>query len=152
MPEPRDLTPADTSSLVAPGVAHALRTRFDSVEEVVVGVAPSDEEIAGLRRRAAGGEIDAVIVGTIEAHRQPAQAALVGALAETGTPTVAVAMRTPWDVAVYPAGVPALATYSIHPDPLEALARALVGDIPTPGRSPVRIDRAAEPMAEAARP
>jgi beta-N-acetylhexosaminidase len=152
MPEPRDLTPADTSSLVAPGVAHALRTRFDSVEEVVVGVAPSDEEIAGLRRRAASGEIDAVIVGTIEAHRQPAQAALVGALAETGTPTVAVAMRTPWDVAVYPAGVPALATYSIHPDPLEALARALVGDIPTPGRSPVRIDRAAEPMAGAARP
>ena len=145
MPEPRDLTPADTSSAVEPGLGRALRTKFDSVEEVVVAVAPSDETIADLRARATGGEVDAVIVGTIEAHRQPAQAALVAALAGTGTPTVAVAMRTPWDASVYPARVPAIATYSIHPDPLEALARALAGAIPTPGRVPVRIAAVARP-------
>jgi len=110
-----------------------------------VAVAPSDETIADLRARASGGEVDAVIVGTIEAHRQPAQAALVAALAGTGTPTVAVAMRTPWDASVYPARVPAIATYSIHPDPLEALARALAGAIPTPGRVPVRIAAVARP-------
>ena len=46
-------------------------------------------------------------------------------------------MRTPWDREVYPAGVPAIATYSILPDPLEALARALAGEIGFPGRSPV---------------
>ena len=130
MPQPADLTPADTSSAVAPGLARALRTRFASVEEVVVEVAPSDAEIAGLRERA--DRFDAIVIGTIEAHRQPDQAALVRALARTGTPTIAVAMRTPWDGAVYPAGVPAIATYSILPDPLEALARALAGEIGFP--------------------
>ena len=49
-------------------------------------------------------------------------------------------MRTPWDGAVYPAGIPAIATYSILPDPLEALARALAGEIGFPGRSPVEAD------------
>jgi beta-N-acetylhexosaminidase len=143
MPEPTDLTPADTSSAVPPGLGRALRTRFASVDDVVVPVAPSDAEIAGLRARA--GSFDAVVVGTIEAHRQPAQAALVRAIAETGTPTVAVAMRTPWDAMVYPAGVPAIATYSILPEPLEAVARALAGEIGLPGRLPVAVGAATEP-------
>jgi beta-N-acetylhexosaminidase len=140
MPEPADLTPADTSSYVAPGLGRALRTRFDSVDDVVVPVAPSDAEIAALRARA--GDFDAVVIGTIEAHRQPAQAALVRAIAETGKRTVAVALRTPWDAAVYPnhvPGVAAVATYSILPEPLEALARALAGEIGFPGRLPVAI-------------
>ena len=50
------------------------------------GVAPSDAEIAGLRARAASRRVDAVVVGTIDAHRQPAQAALVAALAATRRP------------------------------------------------------------------
>jgi beta-N-acetylhexosaminidase len=139
MPEPGDLTPADTSSAVEPGLACALRTRFDAVEEVVVRMEPTEDEIAAIRARVVAGEFDAVVVGTIEAHRLPAQAKLVQALAGTTTPTVAVAMRTPWDGAVYPPGVPALATYSINPDSLEAVARALAGEIPAPGRVPVRI-------------
>jgi beta-N-acetylhexosaminidase len=144
MPEPTDLTPADTSSAVEPGLARALRTRFDAIEEVVVSVAPSGDEIAAARARAATPDIDAIVVGTIEAHRQPAQAALVASLAEAaeagGKPIVAVAMRTPWDVAVYPAEMPAIATYSINPDSLDALARSLAGEIPTPGRAPVRVE------------
>jgi beta-N-acetylhexosaminidase len=137
MPEPTDLTPADTSSTVAPGLGRALRTKFPSVDDVVVGVAPTDAEIAALRARA--GSFDAVVVGTIEAHRQPAQAALVRAIAETATPIVAVALRTPWDLGVYPPGVPAICTYSILPDPLEALAAALAGEIGFPGQLPVTI-------------
>ena len=87
-----------------PGLGRALRTRFASVDEVVVPVAPSDAEIAGLRERAPSRSMPSSS-GPSTAHRQPAQAALVRALAETGTPTVAVALRTPWDVRVYPAGV-----------------------------------------------
>jgi len=139
MPEPTDLTPADTSSAVAPGLAAALRTRFDSVLQVLSPVAPDDDEIAPIRASAAPEAIDAVVIGTIEAHRQPAQAELVAAVADIGKPTIAVAMRTPWDAAVYPAGMPAIATYSINPDSLQALARALAGEIPLPGRAPVRI-------------
>jgi beta-N-acetylhexosaminidase len=137
MPEPADLTPADTSSMVAPGLGRALRTRFASVEEVVIAGSPSVDEIAALRDRASS--FGAVVIGTIEAHRRPAQAALVQAIAASGVPTIAVALRTPWDAATYPSAVPAICTYSILPDSLDALARALIGEIGFPGRLPVAV-------------
>lgn len=137
MPTPTDLTPADTSSSVAPGLGHALRARFAAVEDVVISVSPSDAEISSLRERAAG--IDAVVVGTIDAIRQPAQFELVEALAAAGRPMVAVALRTPWDVAGYPASVAAICTYSILPDSLDALAAGLAGSIPFVGRLPVAV-------------
>jgi beta-N-acetylhexosaminidase len=135
MPQPTDLTPADTSSTVAPGLARALRTRFASVREVLVGIAPSADEIAAVR--AAAADVDGVVVGTIDAIRQPAQAELVRAVADVNPRPVVVALRTPWDVALYPADVPALCTYSILPDPLEALAAVLAGAATAPGRLPV---------------
>ena len=137
MPQPTDLTPADTSSTVPPGLGRALRTRFESVEEVVVGVAPTDGEISGLRARAA--EFDAVVVGTIDAIRQPAQFDLVEAVVSAGRPTIAVALRTPWDAARYPASAAAACTYSILPDSLGALAAGLAGAIPFAGRLPVSV-------------
>ena len=97
-PSPTDLTPADTSSIVAPGLGpRAARRGSTRTRRSSSPVAPSDAAIAGLRTRAA--VADAVVVGTIEAHRQPRQVALVAALAATGTPTVAVALRAPWDAA-----------------------------------------------------
>jgi hypothetical protein len=47
--------------------------------------------------------------------------------------------RTPWDVALYPAEVAAVCTYSILPDPLDALAATLSGAIPFAGRLPVAV-------------
>lgn len=137
MPAPTDLTPADTSSTIQPGLGRALRTRFTSVEEAVVGIAPSDGEIVALRERAAG--FDAIVVGTIDAIRQPGQVELVEAIASVGRPTVAVALRTPWDVAGYPPGVAVVCTYSILPDPLDALAAVLAGEIPFAGALPVAV-------------
>jgi beta-N-acetylhexosaminidase len=137
MPQPTDLTPADTSSTVAPGLGRALQARFASVEAVVVGIAPSAAEIARVRALAAGA--DAVVVGTIDAIRQPTQAELVRAVAAANPRTWAVALRTPWDVALYPAGLPALCTYSILPDPLDALATVLAGAATAAGRLPVAV-------------
>ena len=137
MPQPTDLTPADTSSTLEPGLGRALRTRFASVEEIVVGIAPTNAEIGSARARARN--VDAVVVGTIDAIRQPAQAELVRAVAQTATQSIAVALRTPWDVALYPDSVPAICTYSILPDSLDALAAALAGAIPFTGRLPVAV-------------
>ncbi|MEA2608202.1 MAG: beta-N-acetylhexosaminidase [Chloroflexota bacterium] len=137
MPSPTDLTPADTSSTLAPGLARSLRTRFASVQEVVVGIAPGDAEIAGLR--AIAGHVDAVVIGTIDAIRQPAQVELVRAVAGGAQRTIAIALRTPWDVALYPDEVAPICTYSILPDSLDALAAALAGAIPFAGRLPVTI-------------
>ena len=48
-------------------------------------------------------------------------------------------MRGPWDVAAYPAGVASLATYSILPGSLEALAAVISGDASAQGRLPIRL-------------
>jgi beta-N-acetylhexosaminidase len=139
MPTPTDLTPADTSSTIRPGLAAALRVHHPSVEEIVVSPSPTDAEIAAVRARVA--TVEAVIVGTIDADHQAGQVRLVSALAEAAgdRPLVAVALRTPWDVSTYPADVPGICTYSIHPASLAALADALFGRAGFPGRLPVQV-------------
>jgi beta-N-acetylhexosaminidase len=139
MPRPRDLTPADTSSGVAPGLAAALRATWPgvTVDELVTGHPPTDAEIAGLRARVA--EVDLVVVGTIEAARDPAQAELVETLLATGRPVVTVALRTPYDLAAYPRATTHLATYSILAEPLTALGAILAGRLRPVGRLPVDV-------------
>ena len=135
MPRPADLTPADTSSSVAPGLAAALRRDHRLVDEVVVEQRPDAAAVAALRDRAR--TADLVVVGTIDGHRQPEQLALVDAVAATGTPTIAVALRGPWDVARYPDAATVLATYAILPPSLAALADVLAGRASATGRLPV---------------
>jgi beta-N-acetylhexosaminidase len=137
MPRPTDLTPADTSSTVAPGLATALRRYHADVDDVVVEPEPDDAAIAAVRDRARGADL--AVIGTIDAHRLRSQLALLEAVADTGTPTIAAALRGPWDIDGYPAGVTALATYSILPGSLEALAAVLAGEASAPGRSPVAL-------------
>jgi beta-N-acetylhexosaminidase len=141
MPRPTDLTPADTSSTVAPGLGPALRRYHRDVDEVTVEVEPDIASIDALRTRAR--RADLAVIGTIDGHRFRPQLDLVEAIVATRTPTIAVALRGPWDVAAYPNGVTALATYSILPGSLEALAAVLAGEQPAAGRLPVRL-----PVAE----
>ncbi len=135
MPQPTDLTPADTSSTITPHLADALRHYHSRVDAFVVGHAPTAEEIAGLREQLAG--YDLLVVGTINASMQPEQVALVNALLALDLPTVTVALRTPYDLAVYPAAGTHLCTYSIQPASLEALAAALFGEFVPSGKLPV---------------
>ena len=79
------------------------------------------------------------MVGTLAASFQPAQVDLVRAVLASGTRTVTVALRTPWELAAYPEAPVHVATYGIHPPSLEALAGALFGRIPFRGRLPVSI-------------
>ena len=150
MPRPRDLTPADTSATVVPGLASALRTWWPDVEEIVTSHPPTDEEIAGAAARSAGA--GAIVVGTIAATADPAQVRLVeallaavrGARADGGgpgsqPPVVTLALRTPWDIAAYPDADVHVATYGILPPTLEATAAALFGRAPFLGRLPARV-------------
>ncbi len=137
MPQPRNLTPADTSETIEPGLARALRRRLPSVEEVVTGHPPSADDIAAVRERAR--DADLVVVGTINAWSDPAQVELVEALLGTGVPVVTVALRVPFDLARYPSAATHLVTYSILPPSLDALVAGLMGDIPLHGRLPAAI-------------
>jgi len=134
---PADLTPADTSSTVAPTLAAALRTRHPNVEEVLLPTTPGEADIAGIGDRLA--PFDLVIVGTFSAHLQPAQAELAAAVLACGKPTVTVGLRTPWDLLAYPSARTHICSYGILPPSMEALAGALMGEAPFSGRLPVRI-------------
>jgi beta-N-acetylhexosaminidase len=137
MPRPSDLTPADTSSTVAPALAAALRRYHADVDEVVVEPEPDAAAITAVRDRALAADL--AVIGTIDGHRLRSQIELVDAVASTGRPTIGVAMRGPWDVVSYPASVAALATYSILPGSLDALAGVLAGETEASGRLPVKV-------------
>ncbi len=132
---PADLTPADTSSKVPPMLASALRRRLAGVEEILLPAMPGEPEIAGLSERLQG--YDLVVVGTLSAHLQPAQAALAAAVLASGAPTVTIALRTPWDLTVYPSARTHVCSYGILAPSMEALAAALLGETPFVGRLPV---------------
>lgn len=137
MPRPKNLTPADTSETIRPALAAALRRYHPHVEEFVTSHLPTDGEIAALKEAVEG--FDVLVLGTINAAMQPDQAALARALLATGIPTVTVALRTPYDVEAYPEAGTNLATYSIHPASLDALAAVLFGELTPTGQLPVRV-------------
>jgi beta-N-acetylhexosaminidase len=134
---PADLTPADTSSTVRPTLAAALRLRHAGVEEILMPHQPEASDLAGLGERLAASDL--VIVGTLSAHLQTAEAGLAAAVLAAGKPTVTVALRTPWDLLAYPSARTHVCSFGILPPSMEALAGALVGDVPFVGRLPVEI-------------
>jgi beta-N-acetylhexosaminidase len=136
-PQPADLTPADTSSYVRPTLGEAIRRRWPDTDDIITPADPSDAEIAALRDRLA--EYDVVVVGTSAAHLRPAHSALANAAMASGTPTVTVAVRTPWDLLAYPAAETHVCTYSILDPSMDALAAALFGDATPAGRLPVQV-------------
>jgi beta-N-acetylhexosaminidase len=136
-PRPTDMTPADTSSHVPALLAEAVRRRHSMTDELVVEHSPTDADIAALAARVAGYEM--VVLGTTSANLVPAQAALAQRVGGLGVPTVTVALRTPWDLAAYPAARTHACSYGILPPTIDALAAALFGEQPFSGHLPVEI-------------
>ena len=136
-PQPRELTPADSSADESLALADAVRRLHGQVTDVRVPSEPQEADIVGTRDAAA--EADIAIVVTLATNVQPSQARLVEAVLESGTPTVTVAMRTPYDLADYPASATHLCAYSIVPASVGAVADALFGREPISGHLPVDI-------------
>jgi beta-N-acetylhexosaminidase len=137
IPRPQDLTPADTSSYVKPVLADALRRYHPRVDEFSFALNPPPSEIGALSKRLAQYEV--VLIGTINATVHPGQAELVRQLMQQGKRLITVALRMPYDLAVYAGAATYLCTYSILPPAMEALAEALFGRIPLTGALPVTI-------------
>ncbi len=136
-PTPHELTPADSSADEPLALADAVRRHHANVVRLRVAAEPDDAEIRAARELVAGA--DAAIVATLATNVQPGQARLVEALLGSGTPTVTVAMRTPYDLAHYPDSSTHLCSYSIVPASVGAVADALFGHAPIGGRLPVDI-------------
>jgi beta-N-acetylhexosaminidase len=136
-PQPRDLTPADSSADEPLALAEAVRRYHAEVIEVRVDAEPGDAQIAAAREAAAGARC--VVMATLAADVQASQVRLVEAILSTGTPTATVAMRTPYDLACYPGALTHLCSYAIVPASVGAVADALFGRQPIRGRLPVAI-------------
>jgi beta-N-acetylhexosaminidase len=115
-----------------------MRARHPDVDAFETSHPPTDAEIAGVRSRVADAGV--VLLGTLDASRDPRQAELVAAVFDAGAPVVWVAMRTPWDLFVRPAAPTYLCTYGILRPQVDALTAALWGDAPFAGRLPVAMD------------
>ena len=137
MPQPKHLTPADTSEHVMPTLGTAVSAHHPHVDEIITTHSPDGNEIASLREKAAG--YDLLIVGTISASMNESQATLVNALLDLDVPVITVATRTPYDISVYPESKTHLCTYSILPPSMKALAKVLWGEIEPQGKLPVTI-------------
>jgi len=137
MPQPKDLTPADTSSYVKPRLAEMVRTYHPDVDETITSHPPTDDEIAALGKKAS--EYDLVILGTIDAHMDAQQAQLANLLLSGNVPLITVALRTPYDLTAYPQAKTYLCTYSILPSSMRALATLLFGHLTPSGKLPVDI-------------
>jgi len=141
-PKPVDLTPAETSSYLEIGLADMLRDAGIAVDEFTLPIDPTPSEAAEIATAVARHSV--VIVCTFDAVSFPGQAQLVERLASDSTGpidrrVVAVALRTPYDIELYPADVCAVATYGVQAPQIGALADALVGRIAFAGRLPVRL-------------
>jgi beta-N-acetylhexosaminidase len=137
VPQPRDLTPADTSSYLTPLLGQAVREIHSNTFELSVPLSPDANEIEGILLRLS--DADVVIVGTINAASQPGQAELVKRIHHTGRPTLVAALRLPYDLVAFPEVSTYLCTYSILKPSMKALAKVLFGVNPPCGHLPVTI-------------
>jgi beta-N-acetylhexosaminidase len=137
MPTPTDQTPADTSSTVKAGLAAALNHHHPAVHEIIVAHAPSADEIAAVLESVRDHSL--VVVGTTAAYSERGQTALVEALLAARQPVITVALRTPFDLAAYPASRVHASSYGLLRPSLEALGAALFGRAGFPGRLPAAI-------------
>ncbi len=137
IPRPVDLTPADTSSYVLPALAGSIRHYHAAVDEFILPQAPGEQDIAALLPRLA--EYQLVVLGTLNAFQQPAQATLVRQALKANPRTIVVAMRLPYDLAAFPEAPAYVCTYSILEPSMRALAAALFGRKIFSGRLPVTI-------------
>jgi beta-N-acetylhexosaminidase len=143
VPQPKDLTPADTSSYDKPALAAAIRAYHDRLTEIVIPIEPSEADVAAVIDRVAGidrvAQIDRVIIGTINAYQHPGQVALIDTLIDRGKSVIAIALRMPYDVGSYPRVPTCLCTYGLQPASLEAAAKVLWGQIAPQGQLPVEL-------------
>jgi len=134
-PRPEDLTPSDTSSTVQPELAQALRRFHTNVMEATIPLHPGENEIADLCELAERCAL--IVIGTINTRQFPAQAALVQALIRTGIPAIVVALRLPYGLNDFAQAAAGIATYSLMPVSMQALAEALFGKVEFAGKLPV---------------
>ncbi|MEL6151216.1 MAG: beta-N-acetylhexosaminidase [Chloroflexota bacterium] len=135
--QPQNLTAADTSDAVTITLPDVLRRYHPHTIDYVLPYNASETDIREALQAVA--DADTVIVGTIHARHDNAQAEFVNTLLQTHAHVIGVAMRMPDDLLAFPALNTYLCTYSIRPASMDALGRVLFGNIDPVGQLPVQM-------------
>ena len=96
---------------------------------------PTEEEIAAIVEETRGHS--AIVIGTYNGHIRRGQLRLVEALSALGIPMACVALRNPYDLLSLPRGVAGLAAFAYDNAAMDAVARALKGELIPRGRLPL---------------
>jgi beta-N-acetylhexosaminidase len=120
----------------------AVLEEHGNVKVVDVGLAPTAPERAAGAACARAAAIS--VVGTYDAMRYPRQRELVATIAAEGSPTIIVALRSPYDYTSVNAPIADafITGYSMRPSTLRAVTRTIfaIGDSAPTGRLPVSLD------------
>ncbi|WP_329573296.1 glycoside hydrolase family 3 protein [Streptomyces sp. NBC_01361] len=136
-------SPSGTTGPPTTTLGQALTELGFTATVLSTGTAPNqakiDEAVAAAKGK------DAVLVGTYNVAAGSSQQRLVNALAATGVPVVAVAIRNPYDIAQVPGVGASLAAYSWTDVELRAAVRVIAGRARPRGKLPVPVQRADDP-------
>lgn len=138
-PQPQNLTPADSSAEVEIALAAEIARRHPRTHAYSIARDAAPAELHALIAAAEQHSPQHIIVGTINATPDDAQAALVNALIERGHKPLVVSMRTPYDIIAFPRVEDYLCTYSIRALSMQAVARVLFGEIAAQGMLPCEL-------------
>ncbi|MGW6357200.1 glycoside hydrolase family 3 protein [Streptomyces sp. NPDC055092] len=136
-------SPSGTTGPPTTTLGQALTELGFTATVLSTGTAPNQAKIDAAVAAAQGK--DAVLVGTYNVTAGSAQQRLVNALAATGVPVVAVAIRNPYDIAQVPGVGASLASYSWTDVELRAAVRVIAGRARPRGKLPVPVQRADDP-------
>lgn len=114
----------------------SLRARYSNLDltEVYIDEPSAIEKCLSLAQR-----MQAMVILTQNASKDPVQAQFVRAITEQVPNTVLVATRDPYDIRIAPNVHTYLCTYSNRPQAIDALAQVLLGTARATGKLPVRI-------------
>ncbi|MHC1692121.1 MAG: beta-N-acetylhexosaminidase [Sphaerochaetaceae bacterium] len=98
---------------------------------------PTEEEILQLTKEAQGHSC--IVVGLYNGHLNKGQLSLTNCLAKTGIPTIAVALRNPYDLAYLAKNIHSIAAYEYTRLSLDAIAQVLSKKREAPGVLSVKI-------------
>ncbi len=135
--QPENLTPADTSADVTIGLDTAIRHYHPRTTGMQIARGADASAVRAIAN--ALDDADVIIIGTINAGEDPAQVQLVNLLLDRGKQPIVIALRVPYDLTHFLRVETYLCTYSIRQPSIDALARALFGELTPTGTLPCAI-------------
>lgn len=114
-----------------------VRLRHPGTETFQFPICPSRQDLAAARR--ALEDAAALVVCSLNAHLHRAQAELLDEVAASGRPAVFIAVRNPYDAELYPPRAARLAAYGTDRHTLDAIGKALFGELVPRGKCPVAL-------------